>query len=130
MPAIMWFRRDLRLRDNPALAAAASGQNVIGLFVLDPVLWHRSGPVRREWLRQSLHALNEQLDGNLWLAAGNPVTVVPELAAQTNSSQVCLSKDFGTYGKQRDERVREALARTSIPTPDSPQFSSLKSTRM
>ena len=34
MPAIMWFRRDLRLRDNPALAAAASGQNVIGLFVL------------------------------------------------------------------------------------------------
>lgn len=110
MPAIMWFRRDLRLRDNPALAAAASGQNVIGLFVLDPVLWHRSGPVRREWLRQSLHALNEQLDGNLWLAAGNPVTVVPELAAQTNSSQVYLSKDFGTYGKQRDDRVREALA--------------------
>ena len=47
MTSIMWFRRDLRLRDNPALRAAAADGPVLGLFVLDPVLWRSAGPSRR-----------------------------------------------------------------------------------
>ena len=38
MASIMWFRRDLRLRDHPALRAAAGNGPVLGLFVIDPAL--------------------------------------------------------------------------------------------
>ena len=114
MPAVLWFRRDLRLRDHPALNAAATGDEVIGLFVIDPNLWVSSGPVRREWLRCSLHALNDQLGGRLWVAVGNPTTVVPKFASSVSASQVHISADFGTYGKQRDKKVSSALAQLGI----------------
>ena len=63
VPAIMWFRRDLRLRDNPALLAAieaaqADGDGrVIPLFVIDPQLWELAGPIRQGYLVASLDAL-------------------------------------------------------------------------
>ncbi len=58
-PVIVWFRQDLRLADNPALAAAArSGRPIIALFVLDlddemPGDW-RMGAASRWWLHGSL----------------------------------------------------------------------------
>ena len=44
--SIMWFRRDLRVRANDALAAAARGGSVLPLFVIDPVLIASSGGSR------------------------------------------------------------------------------------
>lgn len=116
----MWFRRDLRLSDHPAITAATTDagpvpNDVVGLFVIDPSLWNGSGPVRREWLRQSLHALNEQLDGKLWIATGDPVDVVPNVARRVEAQSVHISADFGTYGRQRDQGVRDALADLEIP---------------
>ena len=35
---VMWFRRDLRLSDNPALLDACASDGVLPLFVLDPAL--------------------------------------------------------------------------------------------
>ena len=46
MTSIVWFRRDLRLRDHPALTAAHADGPVLGLFVLDRVLWQGAGPAR------------------------------------------------------------------------------------
>ena len=60
----MWFRRDLRLADNHALAAAvAGGDRVIPLFVLDDVLWERSGANRRRFLAGCLASLHDDLGG-------------------------------------------------------------------
>ena len=42
--SVMWFRRDLRLADNPALLEACSDGEVLPLFVLDPKLWGPAGP--------------------------------------------------------------------------------------
>ena len=40
MPSVLWFRRDLRLLDNPALLAAAAADNrVVPVFIVDPALW-------------------------------------------------------------------------------------------
>ncbi|MFC6344099.1 deoxyribodipyrimidine photo-lyase, partial [Nocardioides hankookensis] len=50
MASVMWFRRDLRLADNPALVAAAADGAVLPLFVLDPTLWEAAGPSRRAHL--------------------------------------------------------------------------------
>ena len=55
----MWFRRDLRLSDNPALLDAADRDgDVLPLFVLDPALWRPSGPSRRHYLAESLGDLD------------------------------------------------------------------------
>ena len=79
--SIMWFRRDLRLADNHALAAAIEdardgGGAVIPLFVLDDALWDASGANRRWFLAGCLAELDAALDGGLVVRHGDPVDVV------------------------------------------------------
>src|SRR6478752_7366613 len=59
--SVMWFRRDLRLRDHPALAAAADADRVVALFVLDDALRRPSGAPRLAFLYQSLRDLDAEL---------------------------------------------------------------------
>lgn len=112
-PQIMWFRRDLRLTDQPALAraasaAAAEGGSVVGLFVADPVLLDGSARTRR--LGESLRALDAATGGSLVLRFGDPAEVVLALAAQLGAPAVHISADFGPYGQRRDARVAAVLA--------------------
>jgi len=109
MTAIMWFRRDLRLRDNPALRAAAENGAVLGLFVLDPVLWRSAGPVRRAWLSANLRSLNDSMGGHLCLRLGEASSVVTRMAGEVAADQVHVSNDFTPYGRSRDRAVVEAL---------------------
>ncbi|NDA39540.1 MAG: deoxyribodipyrimidine photo-lyase, partial [Actinobacteria bacterium] len=44
--SIIWFRRDLRLADHPALTAALAHGVTTPLFVLDPLFVQRSGAAR------------------------------------------------------------------------------------
>jgi deoxyribodipyrimidine photolyase len=62
---VMWFRRDPRLADNPALldAVAADDGQVLGLFVLDPALIDRAGEPRRDHLVGSLKSRRHPLPG-------------------------------------------------------------------
>lgn len=110
-PAVMWFRRDLRLDDNPALleAVAAGKGRVVGLFVVDPVLWDRSGVPRRDRLIASLRSLSESMGGKLVIRYGDPVEVVPALAAEIDAVGVHVAADFGPYGRRRDEAVAQRL---------------------
>ena len=105
----MWFRRDLRLTDNPALLAACAADEVVPLFVVDPLLWSRSGQVRRAYLSASLAALDESLDGALVVRHGDPRTMVPEVAAGVGAGSVHVAADFGPYGSRRDDDVADAL---------------------
>ncbi|MFR9728648.1 cryptochrome/photolyase family protein [Saccharopolyspora sp. MS10] len=108
-PSILWFRRDLRCGDHPALAAAARGGPVIGLFVLDDSLLGPSGAARRTFLFRCLRALDEQLGGRLLVLRGEPERVLPELVRKVGADEVHVSADTGPYGRARDERVRAAL---------------------
>ena len=71
MPRVMWFRRDLRRQDNPALAAAAHGaeRRASPLFVLDPALWRPAGAPRQSHLLRSLRALDAELVAISWCVA-------------------------------------------------------------
>ncbi|MEO5653746.1 MAG: deoxyribodipyrimidine photo-lyase [Marmoricola sp.] len=109
MTSIMWFRRDLRLRDNPALRAAAADGPVLGLFCLDPALWRTAGPARRAWLAASLRALDASIDGRLCVRLGSPESVVPRLADDVGAGAVHVSNDFAPYGRARDVAVVDAL---------------------
>jgi deoxyribodipyrimidine photo-lyase len=107
--AVLWFRRDLRLSDHPALDAAADCVGVVPLFVLDPVLLGPAGGPRTAFLYRCLRALDESMGGRLVVRTGDPVDVVPQVAREAGAGQVLVSADFGPYGPQRDVAVGGAL---------------------
>ncbi len=117
MTAVMWFRRDLRLADNPALVEAAADGEVLPLFVLDPALWGPAGPSRRAYLAASLRSLDASLrqrQAGLSVVRGDPVRRVVQAARAVGATAVHVAADYGPYGKRRDEEVEQALSDAGI----------------
>jgi deoxyribodipyrimidine photo-lyase len=113
----MWFRRDLRLADNPALLDACDSDGVLPLFVLDPALWGPAGVTRRAYLGASLRALDASLrqrHASLSVVRGNPVRQVVLAARQVGASRVHVAADYAPYGHRRDLEVEQALADAGI----------------
>ena len=108
---VLWVRRDLRLRDHPALCeAAAAGGKVLPLFVLDPRLADEATP-RRDHLLASLRCLDEAMDGALVVRRGRPEQVVAQVAREAGADSVHTTAESTPYGRARDERVRRRLQR-------------------
>jgi deoxyribodipyrimidine photo-lyase len=121
--SVLWFRRDLRLTDHPALLAAADGGPVTALFVLDEALLRPAGRPRVVFLLRSLRALAadlEQHGGQLVLRHGRPEDVVPAVVRETGADSVHVSADFAPYGAARDLRVAAALDPTPLVRSGSP----------
>lgn len=123
--SVMWFRRDLRLSDHPALdaAAAAGPDGVVPLFVLDDRLLSSAGPARAAFMLRSVRALDEQLRDlgtRLVVRRGRPEQVVPAVVAETAAGSVHVSADFGPYGKARDGRTAQALGAVPLVATGSP----------
>jgi len=106
----MWFRRDLRLADNPALLAAlADHDEVTPLFVVDPLLVGRSGAPRLAYMCDALAALDDSMGRALVYRHGDPVDVVASLAAEVKADAVYAAEDFAPYGRRRDAAVAARL---------------------
>ena len=115
--AVMWFRRDLRLGDNPALLEACDSDGVLPLFVLDPRLWGPAGVPRQAYLGASLRALDASLRqrrAGLSVVRGDPVRQVVLAAREVGATRVHIAADYGPYGRRRDEEVEQALAEHDI----------------
>jgi deoxyribodipyrimidine photo-lyase len=122
MRTLVWFRgKDLRVADHaPLIEAAASGE-VIPLFVLDPYFFApeqaQELPHRMQFLLDSLRALEANLahlGSRLLVMPGRSVDVVPRLAAQWQADRVLAHRWVEPFGRERDRRTSEALARESI----------------
>jgi len=72
---IHWFRKDLRLADNPALCAGDQPQT-LALYILDPKELARMGAASQLWLFHSLTSLNVALNGQLHIIEGAPEDVL------------------------------------------------------
>ncbi|MGI5127144.1 cryptochrome/photolyase family protein [Pseudonocardia sp. CA-107938] len=105
--SVVWFRRDLRVGDQPIFLACEGP--ALALFVLDPALLAPSGPARRTFLYRNLRCLDDALGGRLTVVRGDPVDVVPRVAAAVDAAKVHVAADFGPYGGRRDTAVAEAL---------------------
>lgn len=108
--SLVWFRRDLRVEDHPALCEAASAGSVAGVFVVDPA-FRRSGADRRFQLGRAVADLDRAMGGALVVRTGDPVDVIPRLAAEAGAHVVYVTRDGGPYGRRRDRVVGERLAR-------------------
>jgi deoxyribodipyrimidine photo-lyase len=108
---IVWFRRDLRVDDNAALARAAARGPVVPLFVLDPRLIRGRAPRREAWLSANLAALDARLreaGAGLLVRRGDPRAEVPRAAREAGADRIHWSRDYTPFARRRDEAVERA----------------------
>ncbi|MCJ2182622.1 DNA photolyase family protein [Novosphingobium sp. 1949] len=113
-PVIVWFRRDLRLRDQAALSAAASAGPVIPVYVLDDecAKHRRMGGASRWWLHHSLEALDAALrkkGSRLILRRGRCEEVLAQLARETGASAVHALHHYEPWWRNAQKAVGKAL---------------------
>jgi deoxyribodipyrimidine photo-lyase len=116
---IVWFRRDLRVGDHPALNAAIEGSDeIVPVFILDKSQIAEAGEKLLAYMGQSLRALDESLGNCLHIIEGAQVEVLKELIEMYGVSEVHISDEYERYGAARDARVEAAgikLVRTGSP---------------
>jgi len=112
-PGVVWFRRDLRLEDNPAWAAAtAAHDEIVAVFVIEPRLMNAAGEFRRDQLLAHLHALDDELrarGGGLVVRSGPAATAVPRLIGECEASAVYLNADVTPFSTARDQAIGESV---------------------
>ena len=117
--SIIWFRRDLRINDHPALLAAIeSSDQIIPLFILDKKQIAEAGAKLLAYMGQSLKALDLSLDNRLHIIEGDQVEILQELISQYQVEEVHISAEYERFGAERDARVEAAgikLVRTGSP---------------
>ncbi len=118
-PALFWFRDDLRLADNPGLAAAGqSGRPVVLLYVLDDETREARalGGASKWWLDKSLRTLAERIDakgGKLVLRKGAAEAVVAAVVKETGAEAVFWNRRYGP-ARKIDERIKAALKAVGV----------------
>ncbi len=110
MSSILWFRRDLRLRDNPALLAASADGPLIPVYIDDPA--DRAGAASRWWLHHSLAALQAALQAKglrLLLRRGPALEALRALVAESGAASVHWNRVYEPALQARDRAVKAAL---------------------
>lgn len=119
--AIHWFRKGLRLHDNPALLEACKGASAVyPLFILDPKFTSsdQMSANRFQFLLQSLEDLDSSLrdlGSRLFVVRGKPEEQLPLLVAKWDARLVTLESDkTGPYAKPRDALVFAGLSSLGV----------------
>ena len=113
--AIVWLRQDLRLRDNPALQAAAKhGGPIIPVYILCDAQEREFplGGASRWWLHRSLSALDVELrsrGSQLSLMYGPALDCLRDAAARTGASAVFWNRRYEPASVARDLEVKQEL---------------------
>lgn len=119
-PAIVWFRQDLRLNDNPAFSAAAAGAApVIALYILDTATRDGTmGGASRWWLHHSLEklgaALRQRYGIQLVLRRGDPAQILPALVRETDAGHVYWNRCYEPAAVARDTALKANLKQDGI----------------
>ena len=114
--SICWFRQDLRLADNPALVAAAARGQVLPVYVLDDenAGADRMGAASRWWLHHALGALDQSLDGKLYMVRGDAKDILPALAARVCATAVFWNRAYEPWRIARDTALKSSLEESGI----------------
>ena len=117
-PVIMWFRNDLRIQDNPALAHACAAQlPVLAVYCLEEKDDHPLGGASRWWLHHSLVSLQKSLSVlkiKLALRKGIANDIISSLIKQTNASSIVWNRRYYKPDIDRDSALKKHLEDNDI----------------
>lgn len=118
MKTLIWFRRDLRLADNPALSAAlAGGQPVEAIYVQDAHAVWPIGGASRWYLHQSLLDLQKSLatiNVRIRFLTGSATQQLPTVARETGASRVVWNRVVEPGQEYMDEQISSVLSTAGI----------------
>ncbi len=107
---VVWFRRDLRLRDNPTWAQATREHSrIVAVFIVDPRLMDRAGPFRRAAMNDAIASLNAAIDGGLQILHGDPVEQLDRLMTSHRAQAVYWNSDATPFAMARDRAAVAAF---------------------
>ena len=107
--SIIWFRRDLRISDHPALVAALSeSDEIVPVFIIDSKLIERTGSNGLAYLAQSLQHLDASLDKKLQVIAGQPIDVLKKLQEKYNAQSVHISAEYEPVSAAQDVEIEKS----------------------
>jgi deoxyribodipyrimidine photo-lyase len=125
MTALLWYRRDLRIADHPALHAALEDDRVVPVFCFDDRLLHgrhASGP-RTQFLLECLRDLDRSLrkrGSGLVIRHGRPERELSRLAREVGATAIHASADPGPFAARRDARVADLVLHPGLGAVDEP----------
>ncbi len=109
-PIIVWFRRDLRLSDNPALDyAARTGAPIIPIYIDETDAAKPLGGASRWWLHYSLKDLFKNLaakDITLHMFRGQAQSVIAKLVSETGADTLVWNRRYEPDGRDRDSAIK------------------------
>ncbi|XP_036386218.1 cryptochrome circadian regulator 3b isoform X2 [Megalops cyprinoides] len=118
--SIHWFRKGLRLHDNPALREAVRGAATVRcVYFLDPWFAGSSnlGVNRWRFLLQCLEDLDaslRKLNSRLFVIRGQPANVFPRLFKEWKISRLTFEYDSEPFGKERDAAIRKLAMEAGV----------------
>uniref|UniRef100_A0A672L2R4 Cryptochrome-1-like n=1 Tax=Sinocyclocheilus grahami TaxID=75366 RepID=A0A672L2R4_SINGR len=118
--SIHWFRKGLRLHDNPALLEAARGSDTLRcVYFLDPWFAGASnrGVNRWRFLLQCLEDLDSslrKLNSCLFVVRGQPANIFPRLFKEWKVSRLTFECDSEPFGKERDAAIKKLASEAGV----------------
>ena len=118
MPIIVWFRRDLRVADNPALCEAVkTGKPVICLYILETEKERELGGASLWWLHHSLKSLNtdlEEIGATLILRKGQAFRILDMLIEETGADTVFWNRRYDLGRRETDSAIKADLTQRGL----------------
>lgn len=109
--ALMWFRQDCRLQDNPALIQACDYDRVLAIYIDDhdaAYPWHL-GKAARQWLYHALYALNAQLNDQLNIFQGDALSIIQKLVKAHDIDHVFWNRCYEPWRLEQDKMIEKQL---------------------
>lgn len=114
--AIVWFRQDLRISDNPALYNAALDHETFPIFIIedDDAGSRKMGHASRWWLHHSLRSLDQSLLGNLNIYSGKAQPLISQIVKRLGVKAVFWNRCYEPWRIERDRSIKEMLVSDGI----------------
>ncbi|BFT30344.1 deoxyribodipyrimidine photo-lyase [Alteromonas sp. D210916BOD_24] len=109
--SIVWFRQDLRVKDNLALNGACDLGKIIPIYIYDDTNSSDKalGEASQWWLHHSLVSLNERLHGHLQIFKGDPRQILPALMESCNAQAIFWNRCYEPWQIKRDKEIKKNL---------------------
>ena len=113
---ILWFRKDLRLDDNPALMAAAKHKRIIPLFIFDKSLeeYNKIGDASHWWLEKSLSSLNKDLNQKLNILEGNSLEIIIKIIKEEGTKYVYWNRCYEPDRIAADTLIKAKVRKLNV----------------